>query len=112
MAFSEYLNFKEDIIDDPGKRDEKNIVQDPLNEPMDVNHQGNENYLDIEGKKKHSWKFGISFRFSWKLSRSAHTYESPIFEIIFLSTYLFFSIVKDLNWYKNTPKSAIITPYI
>ena len=45
---------KKDIIDDPGKRDEKNIVQDPLNEPMDVNHQGNENDLDIEGKKKHS----------------------------------------------------------
>ena len=54
MAFSEYLNFKEDIIDDPGKRDEKNIVQDPLNEPMDVNYQGNENDLDIEGKKKRS----------------------------------------------------------
>ena len=34
---------KEDIIDDPGKRDEKNIVQDPLNEPMDVNYQGKEN---------------------------------------------------------------------
>ena len=73
MAFSEYLNFKEGNIDDLVERDEKNIVQDPLNEPMDVNHQGNENDLDIEGKKKHSWKFGISFRFSWKLSRSAHT---------------------------------------
>jgi hypothetical protein len=52
VAFSEYLNFKEDIIDDPEKKDEKNIVQDPLNEPMDVNHQGKENDLDIEGKER------------------------------------------------------------
>ena len=111
MAFSEYLNFKEGIIDDLVERDEKNIVQDPLNEPMDVNHQGNENDLDIEGKKKHSWKFGISFMFFLK-TISFSSYESPIFEIIFLSRYLFFSIVKDLNWYQNAPKSANITPYV
>ena len=30
---------KEDIIDDPGERDEQNIVQNPLNAPMDVKHQ-------------------------------------------------------------------------
>ena len=43
---------EEDIIDDPEERDEKSTVQEPLNVPMDVNDQGEENDLNIQGEKK------------------------------------------------------------